>query len=182
MKKQFGITLLEMLFAVAIGAILLTVGVPSFMNTIRNSEMTAATNAMVAALHAGRSEAVKRRARVTVCRSDNSGANPVCDANGADLAVFVNTADDNTLDAADTLVLANKWVTDKITINPGAIPNYVTFTAAGFTRAVGGGAITGDMLLCDPRGNDGARIISISPTGRPLVRHQGDVPAAPSCS
>lgn len=59
MKNQTGFTLLELIVTIAIAAILVTIALPSFNNTIENSRTTAAANAIVGALSYGRSEAIK---------------------------------------------------------------------------------------------------------------------------
>ncbi len=184
MKHQHGFTILELMMTVAVGAILVTVGVPSFVNTIRASEMTSATNTMVGALYAGRSEAVKRRARVTVCRATGSaGVDPACDGAGDSIAVFVNTANDLSIDtgSGDVVIQNLKWLPDNIDVTSSDMPNGFSFNASGFTRAVGGGTVSGDLLFCGPAGNYGARVLTVAPTGRPMVRNRDDVTGADSC-
>ncbi len=181
MKNQRGMTILELMVAIAIGAILVAVGVPSFVTTIRNSEMTSATNAMVASLHTARSEAVKRRARVTVCRSDNSGDDPVCSAGGDSLTVFMNTSNDGTINAGDEVIANQRWLPDTIDVDFDTVPVAFSFTATGFTRDLAGDAVSGDLLFCGPRGDAGARVLTVAPTGRPLVRHRQQVVGAASC-
>lgn len=182
MKHQHGFTILELMMTVAVGAILVTVGVPSFVNTIRNSEMTSATNTMVGALYAGRSEAVKRRARITLCRS-TAGAAPQCDGAGPNIAVFVNTANDLTIDtgSGDVVIQNLAWLPDTIDVSSSDLPNGFSFNASGFTRAIGGGTVSGDLLFCGPRGDSGARVLTVAPTGRPMVRNHGDVTGADAC-
>lgn len=68
---QRGFTLLELITTVTVAAILMTVAVPSFFNTMRNSRAAANANELVTALSIARSEAIRRGARVTVCRSSN---------------------------------------------------------------------------------------------------------------
>ena len=165
MTYQRGMTFLELMLAVAIGAVLVGIGAPSFVTTIRNSEMTSATNGLVGALHAARSEAVKRRSTV-------SG-----------LVVFLNVNNDATLNtgAGDVVIRAVPWLPDTIDVYAPAMPAAISFTASGFTRAVDGSAIAGDLLFCGPRGDEGARVLTVSPTGRPLVRHHDEVGGAPNC-
>jgi len=182
MKKQSGFTFLEVIFSLSIAAIIVGIGVPSFVNSIRNSEMVTAANSMVAGLHAARSEAVKTRSRVTLCRSDNSGANPVCSATGKGLAVFLNASDDISFDSgADTLMQQISWLGDDMDTVMGTIPNYVSFNGDGFTRAVGGGSINGSILVCGPSAEDHARVIMISPTGRPTVQKHAQAVSPPAC-
>ena len=69
MKKDFnqGFTLLELLVAVAILAILVSIGLPSFSEVVKNSKLSSAAGCLATALYSARSEAVKRSVNVTVC-------------------------------------------------------------------------------------------------------------------
>ncbi|MBT8145032.1 MAG: GspH/FimT family pseudopilin, partial [Gammaproteobacteria bacterium] len=91
-----GFTLLELLFAIAVVAIVLSLGIPSFQSSVRNSKLTASVNDMVASMQVARSEAIKRRAPVVICTSN--GATNEADAN-CDAAAWENGwlvfADDN---------------------------------------------------------------------------------------
>jgi len=67
-----GVSLLELLIALAIGAILLGVAVPSFQSLMTKNQLTATTNTLVYSLQTTRSEAVKRAVAAGVCTSKNS--------------------------------------------------------------------------------------------------------------
>ena len=181
MKYQRGFTLVELMYTVAVGALVLGIGIPAFTETMRAGRMTASVNTEITAMHVARSEAVKRRARVTLCRS-TTDADPACDADGTGYIVFANAADDQTFDkAADTLIKAGTWLADGITVQYDGLPTYVSYTASGFTRAVGGGTLAGNIVVCDDRGDRAARVISLAATGRPQSRAHTDVAGAPSC-
>lgn len=66
-KVTAGFTLIELIAMVAVMAILLAVGVPSFTSAVKNSRTSGQYNDMVAALYLARSEAVKSASMVTVC-------------------------------------------------------------------------------------------------------------------
>jgi type IV fimbrial biogenesis protein FimT len=66
MKFCRGFTLLELMVTVAVLAILVTVGVPSFQDLIQNNRVTTQTNELVTALNFARTEAVKRGRNVEV--------------------------------------------------------------------------------------------------------------------
>lgn len=68
-SSETGFTLLELLVAIAVLAILLGVGVPGFFEIINNNRVTTQTNELVSALNYARSEAVKRGDPVSVCSS-----------------------------------------------------------------------------------------------------------------
>lgn len=60
---------MELLFTIAVAAIILSVGVPGFMNFTANNRAVTATNDLVTALNLGRSEATRRGSAIVVCSS-----------------------------------------------------------------------------------------------------------------
>ena len=67
------------MIVIVIVAIFVTVGVPNFQNLIRENRLATHANELVSSFHFARSEAIKRRQQVTVCRSANG---TVCVAGG----------------------------------------------------------------------------------------------------
>ncbi|MCK7576248.1 MAG: GspH/FimT family pseudopilin [Chromatiales bacterium] len=78
---QRGFTLVELVVTVSLVAILISIGVPSFQNLIRNNRAIAITNDLVLAIQLARSEAVKQQREMTLCRRNAVGDD--CE-NGAD--------------------------------------------------------------------------------------------------
>ena len=66
MRKGKGFTLIELMVTVAVAAILLTVGVPSFQYILQSSRVSTQTNELVTGLSTARSEAIRRNQEVTV--------------------------------------------------------------------------------------------------------------------
>lgn len=64
--RQSGFTLIELMLAIVVLAILAAIGVPTFRSLILNNQVTAEANAFVSTLNIARSEAVKRRGDVTL--------------------------------------------------------------------------------------------------------------------
>jgi len=65
-QEARGFTLIELLITISIVAILLGVGLPSFVNFIDNNRVTSQANDLVYSFHMARSEAVKRGSEVRV--------------------------------------------------------------------------------------------------------------------
>ena len=73
---QRGLTLIELLVAISVAAILLAVGVPSFQNTFANNALTATSRDLASTLNTARMQAVNVRSDVSVSPVDgnwNSG-------------------------------------------------------------------------------------------------------------
>jgi len=81
-----GFTLLELLLAIAVMAILTSLAVPAFTQFIQNNRLAAQANELVAALQYGRSEALKRGASVQVCSSSGGTA---CDGKWSETWIAV---------------------------------------------------------------------------------------------
>ena len=73
-KKSSGFTLVEMLIAVSISAILLSLAIPSLTNMVNKSRVDTVTDELATALFYVRSEALKRRMDVVLCVSNTDGS------------------------------------------------------------------------------------------------------------
>jgi type IV fimbrial biogenesis protein FimT len=152
MNRQNGFTLVELLITLAIVSIVLTVGVPSFNDLIRNNRMTGQVNQVVSALALARSEAVKRGASVDVV-SASGGANwkngwtVEVSVGGEDIRVFEAQAGNHTL------------------VADGGQGTF-SYDSQGFlsTNCAGNCTIT----LCETSGEPG-RQLSIAPSGHVSV-------------
>jgi type IV fimbrial biogenesis protein FimT len=196
-RKCNGFTLIELMVTLLVAAIVMGVGIPAFTEFISTNRMAASVNDITTALHVARTEAVKRRANVTLCPSANwDSAAPTCAAGGSfedGWIVFVDCtvqpppagtcgAPNYTVDAFDTVVSVHGPLPDDIAdnvgtqTNPGA-PQYVSYSATGFPRQIAvGQAPKTDFQFCDHRGNKdvgggvaAGRWIRIAPTGRPQI-------------
>jgi type IV fimbrial biogenesis protein FimT len=78
-----GFTLVELMVTLSVLAILLTIAVPSFTGAIARSAVAGHVNTFMADARFARTEAIKRGANVTMCRSDNpEAAVPACSTVG----------------------------------------------------------------------------------------------------
>jgi type IV fimbrial biogenesis protein FimT len=65
-RPATGFSIVEMMVALAIGAMLVAMAAPSFNSYLRNTEIRTATESLLGALRVARSEAVRRNQSVTV--------------------------------------------------------------------------------------------------------------------
>ena len=77
--RERGFTLMELLVAVSIAAMLFAIGVPMFRNASLGARLSAAANNLLASVQLARSEAIKRNVRVTLCTSSDGAT---CAASG----------------------------------------------------------------------------------------------------
>jgi len=166
-----GFTLIELLVTLAIAAILLVIGVPSFTSFQRNSELTAATNAFVAAVNAARGEAMKRGMNAMVVPTDGTSWN-----NG--WTVFVDQNRNFTFDdGTDVTVLKQAALPSYFSVSgsgtAASSAPYILFDASRYakTRTTGFGALTLSIARNDSNNAtliaQQTRRIIIAMTGRP---------------
>ena len=72
MKVNSGFTLVELMAVVAIGAILMAIGAPSYRYVTNSNRISAEVNGLLGDLQFARSEAIKEGGTVTVCPSTDN--------------------------------------------------------------------------------------------------------------
>ncbi|GAB6067346.1 hypothetical protein JCM13664_06640 [Methylothermus subterraneus] len=168
MQKTRGFTLVELMVTVAVAAIVLTVGVPSFQVLVKNNRMVTAANELVGALNLARSEAIKRNVRVTVCKSGDGAS---CTTSGnweQGWIVFTDDNNDAAYDSAsETLLRVQEGIAGQVTMtgNP-LVANYVSYVASGQSQLTTGGFQAGTIAICDDRSGNVGKNIVLSSTGR----------------
>lgn len=163
-----GFSLIELMVTVVVVGILSALAVPSMRTIIQNMRITSQANEFMADLNFARSEAVKRAANVTVCKSNNpTAAAPTCLATGTDWGVgriiFIDSNADgvlSTTDTTETLLRVRETLDGGNTLTNAA--NLIVYTRTGAKNP----ATKVDFSLCDTRGAAFGRQISIDLTGR----------------
>lgn len=167
MKRQPGFTLLELMFAIAVGGVLLALALPSYDALIKNNCRTTAANALVTSLQFARSEAVKRRQRVSLGAAAPSSTDNEW---GTGWTVFQDADSDGTVDSGEELRVTELTCeqpaggTNKMTIAAAGGATVFTYLPTGFIVASG----TIDICHEQETGERGRRI-TISNTGRPSM-------------
>lgn len=175
-----GFTLIELLVVFTIASVLLAVGAPAMGTFIRNNALQAQTFELLTALKYARTEAVKRRTRVIMCRSgDPTATTPTCGGTTRNWStgwlVFASGDTNSTYEAAsDTLIRVGEPAPGQVTIRTNSACNLnLEFNPDGTTNE--GGAV-GRFAICDDRGADQGRLVQVPPIGRPRLRPGSEVP------
>jgi type IV fimbrial biogenesis protein FimT len=74
LRRQWGVTLLELLVTMTVLAVLAVVAVPAFTSTIRRNNVANAANAISGDLQFARGQAASQHRFVSMCRSADGGA------------------------------------------------------------------------------------------------------------
>lgn len=177
-------TLLELSVVVSIVSILLTVAVPSLRHYVANTRIATTADELVAALNMSRSEAIKRNTSVVICNSNDVDPDQPYDGSCSGAAemewhigwmvyatprsaspVAYETGTGKSTDNTP-LLRVEQSRDDSITIYSNAVgTGFIHFDQSGFLRNSG----TVLLAVCDERGEEHGRIISISRLGHPRI-------------
>lgn len=74
LRRALGFTLLELMVTVTVAGVIFTLGVPSFVDLVRNNRAATNVNELLTAFSIARSESIRRGLNITVCRSTDGAA------------------------------------------------------------------------------------------------------------
>ena len=170
MKRTGGFTLIELLVTLAVAAIVLSVGVPSFRGVIMDNRLVSQTNLFVTSVKLARSAAVRYQRNATVCASANfDAAVPTCSAStdwSSGWIVWVDKDRDAATDANEIISVFGPISTASSLSSTSA--SAFTYDARGFALTA-----AGDLTLCDDRSAEMGRLIRVNAVGRTNVSRQG---------
>lgn len=178
---------MELLIVLVVVSIVLAIAVPSFGEFRRNSDLTSASNDILASFQLARTEAIKRQQTVSVCSSANPQANPGASCSGGPFVGWIVFSDPNAdcQRSADETVVGREGPLDN-SLRASSAGVCATFAPTGFAVDLPDGVEADRLLFCDQRGlalqtgtdQSAARGITISRMGRPSLTRDPDVIAS----
>ena len=126
--QQDGFTLIELMIALVIAAIVLAVGVPSFQGMMRTNRTAAQANEFGSALSLARSEAAKRGRNMVLCPSTDQASCTGGTNWASGWLLYVDNNGNGAIDGADTVFRV--W--GKLSGNPTfSGPNQLAYRPTG---------------------------------------------------
>jgi len=188
MKKTFelgssrrcnaGLTLAELLLVLAIGALIAAAAAPGYTWLLENSRLVTRVNDLVADLHLVRSEALKRGAAVSLCRSADGAS---CSTSGTWTQGWIAFTDPNRdrrfePGTGETRIRHQQPRSDRIRITLSAFGSSgnLSYYPSGMTFDR-----NGTFTFCTPGG--AARAVIFSRTGRVRVARKKPDGSALAC-
>ncbi len=169
-KLHRGFTIFELMIAVALISVMLTMGLPSFSNTIEQNQLSTKINELISTLQYARSESVKTGKRVTVCMSDD-GVN--CGASGYEdgWLVFVDDAPaDGNYDAGEQLLKIHEALDANITLRGNnRFANFISYLPTGGIANADPDAAQDHFVLCKSADTTKSRAVFVITSGRARV-------------
>lgn len=165
-KLPLGFTLMELMITLAIVAILAAVAVPSMRVFIQNERLVTQINSLLSHLQYARSEAITRHQQVVLCASSNASS-----CTGGDWAdgwiMFSDPDTSGDVSGGDEILKVRDALKGDTTLSSTG-GSTIIYDDRGFSPNS-----NATFSLCDVRGNDEGKSISISVTGR--IRNGGTV-------
>jgi len=145
LTSQKGMTLIEMMIAVAILGILASVAVPNMMDLLKDAKLSTQSDLLISTLKNARLEAIKQRKDIQFCPAADANTATACSTNAADWSKGWILIENGT-------VLQRVVVQNNITINSGTgNPILVTFSS---TNGSASPAVTFSACIKDRKQHD----------------------------
>jgi type IV fimbrial biogenesis protein FimT len=161
-----GLTLIELMIVLAIGAILLTVAVPAFDAALKATRLKGQASEFRQALTQARQLAVNRGEQVVVCRSTDGSS---CSSGNWEDGWLVFIDDDpqnEKVNSGEEVPAVNQGLQSNYSLRTGG-DDTITFRTSGGTND-----FDERFRLCGPDGETAdAREISLNAAGRAVVRN-----------
>lgn len=181
--RQRGLTLIELMVALLVAALILTQAIPAFDRMLARNQLSTGANRLLAALVTGRLTAVSRNTFVTFC-AGNATAGCHEDWSLQEWIVFVDADHDGQLDAGEVLLVVERLGSGAIEITGnGPFSTAVVFEPSGAARTASGALAMGRLRVCteklvDPNATDLVLIASGRVEAEPYDDPEGECPDA----
>ena len=167
MARQKGFTLIELLTAMAVATILIAVAIPGMRAFQMNSRQSSALNELVSGMRVARNTAITTNTRVTVCASENGTSCANVSWQEGWIA-FVDRDGDRSLDNDESILRSGAGI-DGLTISSGMFASFFVYRPNGRIMFQNVNQNSGQFVVCDDRGSEYAKGISLDLSGRPRV-------------
>lgn len=171
-RRTSGFTLVELMITVAVLAILVAIGFPSFQSVLRSNRVATGTNELIASLALARSEAIRNTVSSGVCPSANGTS--CSDDWSAGWLVWQDVDGNGNLDGTEP-VLRYSQARTGLELSSGAVVKFVFDSRGRATARNASNAAVAGAQVIDVRstecsaGQALARLLTVTPTGQVRV-------------
>jgi type IV fimbrial biogenesis protein FimT len=162
--RSRGFTLTELMVALVIVGVLAAIAAPSYREFMQDTRMSGDANEFLTMVNFARSEAIKRDARVTMCRSADGAT--CADAGGWEqgYVIYVDASTAGTLDNGDTILRVHGPLNTQSTLTGEAnkVDVYISFIGDGRSMLANDAAQAGNVDLCNKDGFGSGRRLELA--------------------
>jgi type IV fimbrial biogenesis protein FimT len=179
MRRQSGFTMIELMFVLAMAAILMSIALPALQMFSTNAKQTGAINDFVSSMHLARNTAITTNARVTMCASSNASS---CEAVSWESGwiLFRDANSNQTIDGTDSIIGSGS-PSDGPSIASAEYGQFLMYRPNGRVMSANIGTSTGEFKVCDDRGATHSKVVIVSLSGRPKLSTTMIDGSSPSC-
>lgn len=169
MKKMKGFTIIELLSALAISGVTLTVGVSSMQRLVVEQRVSAYTGNLLQSVHSARQQAILKSKTVTVCASED-GRDCSEDWSAGHL-IFIDQNGNRARDDEDQVInhVYGSHGSDPVTWRSFKVAKTLQFLPTGITNHQ-----NGTFTVCGIGKQEYARAVIITKMGRPRLSQDED--------
>jgi len=171
-NRTSGLTLIELMLALALGAVIASLALPSMRDFMQRQRISATANELLANINLARMHAVYQREFAVMCPSSNQASCTGGNRWDAGWIVFRDPDNNGQPDAPSDLLRVRQAVSNLVLDSAGRFR--IRYQADGSAR---GSNLT--IKLCDPHLPSQSRAIIVSNPGRPRV---DELPGHLSCA
>ncbi|HEY8099062.1 MAG TPA: GspH/FimT family pseudopilin [Methylobacter sp.] len=158
-----GFTLIELMITLAIVAILMVIGIPSYQSLITGSNITTESTSLMGDLQYARSQAIKQGLPVSVCAANTSGGAPYTCSGLSNWAggwvTYTNNPPTNTVTNSVLRVQQPLTSSDTMTSTSATALSSVSFNNFGFST------IKGSVTVSPLSGSVASKTVCVSGVG-----------------
>lgn len=147
--RPHGVTLIELALAIAIGGLLLALGVPAFHDWLASYALANQARHLAETLTRARTEAVRRGYRVNVCKSTDGRQCAEGGSWAGGFIVFVDANRDGRVDPGEAVLGMHGPAPPGVSVSANRpLAAYVSYTSLGTARMLNGALQMGTFTLC----------------------------------
>ena len=163
-RVQRGFTIIELMVTLGIVGILVAAAAPGYQDWVATTRLNTHTNEFATALHFARSEAVKRNATVSLCKSNNGTSCLTSGAWDQGWIVFVDGGTTGIIDGTDVVLRVHETLTGGSTLVGGTgIDNSISYLSSAAPVS------SGLLSMCNRKQNIGRDIRVTKDSGKPVI-------------
>ena len=167
-RRAAGFTLVELMVTVAVAALVVALGVPSFLRTLARHTIASQAEELQDAVRVGRNEAMKRSGPVVLCRTEESNPSHCAGSGGSwqTWVLFTDVARSGTFVAGDAVLRQRQDASRRTTVTGDTAS--IRFEATGIAHADTGSAV---IVLGERGAGDLAqqRQVCVNPRGEVAI-------------